>query len=128
MYNKKVNNKKDRKKLILILTALVLTVSIETPTAWLLGYRSRNEIIAAALASVITNPPLNYIIAVCTAFNLVKIDVPFVLALEAVVIAVEWRILLYALGGDSRRHFKTSLIMNATSFLFGVWLFQPRSI
>lgn len=114
--------------MILILTALVLTVSIETPAAWLLGYRNRNEIIAVALASVITNPPMNYIIAVCAAFNLVKIDVPLVIALEAAVIAAEWRILLYALGGDSRRHFKTSLLINTASFIFGVWLFQPRSV
>ncbi|HOT76493.1 MAG TPA: hypothetical protein PK467_11940 [Candidatus Wallbacteria bacterium] len=114
--------------MILILTALVLTVSIETPAAWLLGYRSRDEIITVALASVITNPPLNYIIAVCAAFNLFKIDAPFVITLEAVVIAVEWRILLYALGGDSKRHFQTAFIMNTVSFLFGVWLFQPRSI
>ncbi len=114
--------------MIIIFIALVLSVAIETPTAWVLGYRNRNEIIIVALASVITNPPLNYIIAVCAAFGLVKIDVPFVLMLELSVVAIEWRILLYALGGDSWRHFKTSLIMNTVSFLFGVWLFQPRFI
>jgi len=131
MYNKLsiyIIQKGKAYQLILLLTGLILTVSIETPTAWFFGYRSRNEIAAVALASVVTNPPLNYIIAVCATFDLVKIDFTFILALEAAVVAVEWRILLYALGGDSRRHFKTSLIMNAISFLFGLWLFHPHSV
>ncbi|HBC76088.1 MAG TPA: hypothetical protein DC017_14800, partial [Candidatus Wallbacteria bacterium] len=86
--------------------ALVLTILIETPIAWALGYRSRNETITVVLASVITNPPLNFIIALA-AYEMTA-GAPLILVLEAAVVIAEWRILLYALGGDSRRHFKTS--------------------
>jgi hypothetical protein len=102
--------------------ALALTILIETPIAWALGYRSRNEIITVILASVITNPPLNFIIAICAALKFTACA-PLVLVLEAAVVIAEWRILLYALGGYSRRHFKTSLIINAASYLSGFLFF-----
>lgn len=101
---------------------LLLTVLIETPIAWALGYQSRNEVLAVILASVITNPPLNCILALCAAYKITT-GAPLVLVLEAAVVIAEWRILLYALGGGRRRHFKTSLIINAASYLSGSLFF-----
>jgi len=96
---------------------------IETPVAWVLGYKKRVEVMTVILASVMTNPVLNYLIALCRFFKLVNVDQAFVLTLEAIVVLVEWRILLYALGGGSRRHFRTSFIMNAASYLTGLLIF-----
>ncbi len=50
--------------------------------------------------------------------------VPALVAAESLVVLAEWRLLLWVLGGESRRLLLASLAMNAASALLGVvfWL------
>lgn len=119
--------------LTVLLPALVLTLLIEIPVGMLCGLRSRREIGAVALVNLITNPLLNYIVFVLA----ISYSGPYawrpglywgiVVFLEVLVVIAEWRLLLWALGGSSRKLLLTSVLMNAASFGVGVaivWLFS----
>lgn len=107
--------------------ALALTIAIEVPVAALLGLRSRREISAVALVSVVTNPPLNlalFAIALAVptfAENAVAYWL-VVAALEVAAVIAEWRLLLWVLGGESRRMLGVSAAMNVASFGAGLAL------
>lgn len=108
-------------------SALALTIAIEVPVAALLGLRSRREMAAVALVSVVTNPPLNlalFAIALAApafAENAVAYW-PVVAALEVAAVVAEWRLLLWVLGGESRRMLGVSATMNVASFAVGLAL------
>jgi hypothetical protein len=80
-----------------------------------------------ALVSAVTNPMLNLAGIVLTRF----VDWPAapapaivagLLAAEALVVLVEWRLLVVALGGPSRRLLGVAVAMNAASALAGAVL------
>lgn len=107
--------------------ALGLTLSVEVPLAAALGLRTRRALAAVALASIVTNPLLNYAALVAARFALATSLAsfwPWLLAGEAVVVIVEWRLLVWVLGGDRLRLLLVSLAINAASALAGLafWL------
>jgi hypothetical protein len=109
---------------------LLLTVLIEVPVGWLCGLRSRRAVSAVVLVNVVTNPVLNYLLLVFSLSNPPLPDNSPVVALaviwgliavlEVLAVVAEWRMLLWVLGGSSRRMLVTSVLMNAASFGLGL--------
>ena len=103
---------------------------MELPVAAALGLRDRRSLSAVACVSLITNPLLNWTgWALATVVDWASVSPAGVLAFlvpaEILVVLVEWRLLLWALGGSSRRLLLVSAVMNAASALGGLvfWLF-----
>jgi hypothetical protein len=100
---------------------LALTLAIELPVAALCGLRTRPALLAVALVDMLTNPPLNFAGMLIARF----VDwshwpaLAWVLVAEIVVVVVEWRLLLWALGGRPRRMLLVAGAMNAASALAG---------
>jgi hypothetical protein len=107
-----------------LLSALVLTVLIESIIAGFLGYRTKSEIIAIICVNLITNPVLNYLLLLNYHFSIIKAEELLVLFLELSVVLVEWRLLVYALQQKSWQLFLLSLVMNSCSYLIGVLIFR----
>lgn len=104
------------------LLALCLTLLIEGGVAYLLGFRSRREVLTVALVSLITHPLLNYLLLILGYLG-VPVTLGLVTLLEIPVVVAEWRLLAYASGNPQRQCFITALLMNGASFLAGVLLF-----
>ncbi len=104
------------------LLALDLTLIIEGGVAYLLGFRSRRDVLTVALVSVITHPILNYVLLVLGYLGL-EVTPGLVTLLEVLVVVAEWRLLAYASGKSQRQCLVTSLLANAASFLVGILLF-----
>jgi hypothetical protein len=106
---------------------LALTLAVELPVAAALGLRDRRSLLAVACASVATNPLLNWLgIVLATRWDWAGSagsSVAFLLPAEVAVVLAEWRLLVWALGGDSRRLLLVSAVMNAASALVGVLVF-----
>jgi hypothetical protein len=92
-----------------------------------LGLRDRRSLLAVACVSLITNPLLTW-----TGWALAtRVDwsasvagtLAFLIPTETVVVLVEWRLLVWALGGSSRRLLLVSAAMNAASALTGILVF-----
>ena len=95
---------------------LILTIIIELAVIFILGFRDKRLFLFGALASVITNPVLNYIAG---AFH-----VPFLglIFLELMVVLIEGLFLKLCLRDMQIPFFRLSFVMNAVSFLLGLWL------
>jgi hypothetical protein len=102
-----------------------VTLALELPVAVAFGLRSRQALLAVVLVNLITNPLLNYLSAATAHF----VDWPhgstasvaaIIVAAEAVVVIVEWRLLVWALGEPSRRMLALAASMNAVSALAGI--------
>jgi hypothetical protein len=106
---------------------LTLTLAVEVPVAFALGLRTRLAVLAVVCVNLITNPALNLLSYASAQLwhwqSSVVTAIPIVFLVEVVVIVVEWRLLLWALGGDRRRLLRISLAMNAASALTGVIVF-----
>ena len=100
--------------------ALVLTIAIEVSLAWLIGLRSKTELLTVVLINVVTNPLLNYLNVVNDHFHLVSQAVVLMLCLEVVVVLAEWKLLVYVLRQSARKMFVLSVMMNAASCLAGL--------
>jgi hypothetical protein len=102
------------------LTALILTIIIESFVAFLFGHRGRDTYFAIFAINLITNPVLNYVILIIQSVGLFNINFFYLLLLELIVILVEWRMLVYVLSVSSKKLLSLSMIMNLGSFLFGL--------
>ncbi len=107
-----------------LLLALALTMIIEVAVAFLLGYRDRRSLAVVALVNVVTNPTLNYVVMVLAVFRIVPIGPALILCLEALVVLVEWRLMVYALDKNPNRLLVLSLVMNAASYSAGLLIFR----
>jgi len=100
---------------------------VELPVAAGFGLRDRRSLVIVACVSLVTNPILNWIgWALAAAVDWTASPagvVAFLAPAEIVVVIVEWRLLLWALGGSSRRLLLISAAMNAASALAGVVIF-----
>jgi len=111
-----------------LLAALALTEAVELSLAALLGLRTRRALATVALINLLTNPVLNYLGWLLARFGdwpgRAATAIPVLLAAEAVVVIVEWRLLLWVLGGSPRRMLLVSLALNAASAGAGLvlWL------
>jgi hypothetical protein len=101
--------------------ALALTLAVELPVAVLFGLRSRPQVLAVVYVNLLTNPALNLIINAVW-FTAPSAYVPTLVVLEMVVIVVEWRVLLWAIGGRSRHLLALAAAMNAASVAVGLLL------
>lgn len=102
--------------------ALALTEIIELAVAWLLRYRKGHELRAIFLINLATNPLVNYIVLVAYNLSLLKINIYFLLAIEAFVLITETLMLSYALDKKLNEAFVLSLAINSVSFAFGLLL------
>ena len=95
---------------------LVLTVIIELAAVYALGFREGRLFSAAAIASVITNPVLNFLVHYF-GFSFEQIVIS-----EAVIVIIEAFIMRIFMQGKNLPYFRISFIMNAVSFLSGLYL------
>ncbi len=108
-----------------LITALFLTIIIETFTAILFGYKKRRELLAVAIVSLVTNPALNLFIAAAYYLKFINISIGLILFLELVVVVVEWRMLKKMLLKSSNDLLLLSFAMNSASFMTGLLLSYP---
>lgn len=103
--------------------ALGLTLLVELAVALALGWRTRTDLAGVAAVSVMTNP---FFVLSVYVLLLVFRDlsagplVLFMVALEVVIVLVEWRLLRWALKKDSRKTAFLAAAMNAASFAAGL--------
>jgi|GEM_PF-2467208 len=95
---------------------LVLTVIIELAAVYALGFREGRLFLAAVMASVITNPVLNFLVHYY-GFNFEQIIIS-----EAAVVIIEALIMQLFMQKNNLPYFRISFIMNAVSFLIGLYL------
>lgn len=107
--------------LLVLGAALVLTILIEVGVVLLLGFRGRRFILVVALASVVTNPPLNLMVAFYRQFIHAEVPVVVMLVLEGIVILIEGFILVKVFPRYAwRSMLLVSFVMNAASFGLGM--------
>lgn len=106
------------------LLALFLTIVIELVIALFFGFRKKIEIIAIVFVNLLTNPILNYLLLVNNHFSFFKTNLLIILFLEFVVVLVEWKLLVYALQGKTKKLLLLSLLMNFCSYIAGVIIFR----
>jgi hypothetical protein len=105
---------------------LALTVVVELPVAALLGLRTKLALAAVVAVSLVTNPVLNYAGLLLAQVMDWGQSAPLALVVvavgEIVVVIVEWRLLVWALGGSQRHLLMIAALMNAASALVGLVL------
>lgn len=106
------------------LLALFLTIVIELAVAFFFGFRKKIEIIAIVFVNLLTNPILNYLLLVNNHFSFFKSSLLIILFLEAIVVLIEWKLLVFALQEKSKKLLALSLAMNFCSYIAGVLIFR----
>ncbi len=101
--------------------ALILTIIIELSVIYLLGFREKLLFYSLIIINILTNPLLNFIV---NRLNETYIDFNFlhIILLEILVVIIEWLLLKLVIKSKQLPLFKISFIINATSFLIGLWL------
>ncbi len=94
---------------------LAFTIIIETLVVYLLGFRGKKLYFSLLFVNILTNPILNYIVMKYS------LDFYSVVGLEIIVVLVEGLLLKMIIKGNLP-YFRLSFIMNAVSFLVGLWL------
>ena len=107
------------------ITALFLTIIIETFTAILFGYKKQRELLAVAIVSMVTNPALNLFIATVYYLKFINISIGLILFLELTVVIIEWRMLKKMLRKNSNELLLLSFAMNSASFMAGLLISYP---
>ncbi len=97
------------------LVPLILTIIIELAVIFLLGFRIKKLFLLIILVNILTNPLLNFLI------NIYSFDFYQILILELAVVIIEGFILSILIK-EKLPFYRLSFIMNATSFLIGLWL------
>lgn len=100
--------------------SLGLTLLLELSLFALLGYRSGRALLIAALANVLTNPPVVLCYILLTE-NGVLGPVSAAVILETAAVLAEWLCYKYRLP-QVRRPFLLSLVLNAFSYFTGLIL------
>ena len=95
--------------------ACIITVAVETAFFWLAGCRRRLDLEIVALANVVTNLTLNLLLGLAPALY----PFPWILLLEAVVVAAEYLIYRHSFGG-SLKLFLLTLAANVITYGIGL--------
>jgi hypothetical protein len=121
---------------------LILTLGIEVGVAHLMGYSSSRQHVAVVAVNLITNPFaawLTYFTVFLFAYS-ASLGLPklfqnpwwtiglAVAVIEITVVIIEWLLLRWALGSDSKRALLVSATMNTASFLAGIALYGLASV
>lgn len=104
------------------LIALLLTVAVEGVVAYLLGFRRREFQLALAAINLVTNPMLNYSLAVLGYLG-ATVSLRLVVIFEIVIVFAEWGMLVYTFSEPRKRFLLISIVGNAASFGAGLLLF-----
>jgi hypothetical protein len=99
-----------------------LGVIVETAVALLLGYRNRDMVAAVFFINLMTNPATNFLFRAGCSCHFLSGSIPSMTGLEVAVVIVEWRMLNYVFSGRSRSLFLLSMLMNAASFVAGLFV------
>lgn len=99
---------------------LILTILIEGIAAFLIGYRDELFFLTLVLVNFITNPFLNYIIALINLYVLVSWYYYIIIPIEIIIAIIEGIIYAYALKKDIKSMIILSFILNTLSFLSGL--------
>jgi hypothetical protein len=103
-----------------LLESLGLTLAVELPMAALLGLRTRMALFVVLLVNLMTNPTLGCLLLVGHRLGIGSSAYAAAwLVGEVAVVAVEWRLLVWALGGRSRSLLAVALAMNLASAAVG---------
>ncbi|NMC36299.1 hypothetical protein GYA49_04615 [Candidatus Beckwithbacteria bacterium] len=106
--------------LFLYFLTLTLTIVIEILVGGtMLGWKNKLFLTSIVLVNLITHPLLNYILYLDTYLGFLGSRFFATVMLEALVVLVEWRLLVFAMRSFSVQLFKLSLIMNVMSYLLG---------
>lgn len=97
--------------------ALALTIAIETIVAFALGYRTLRDMKIMSLANAITNPALNFVLLAIAASRGARVPETVVIALEIVVVIVEWHLFTMTMRRGRGELFRLSLAANLVSYL-----------
>lgn len=100
-----------------LLENALLTVVIEVPLFYLLGYRRLRDCLYFAVVNIITNLLLNEFLQFVTddAWYLCLLVVG-----ECLVVALEFTLCIYGIPTESKKLFRVILLTNLASFLSGV--------
>jgi hypothetical protein len=100
----------------------ILGVIVEAAIALLLGYRNWDMFAAVFFINLMTNPATNFLFRVACSCHVLSGSIPSMIGLEVAVVIVEWRILNYVFSGRSKSLFLLSMLMNAASFIAGLFV------
>jgi hypothetical protein len=103
-------------------TAFFLTLLIESAVAIAMGYGDRLLLISLVLVNTATHPVLNVLMLVNAHYGLFP-DFPLLVALEIIVVFVEWQLLRDTLRGYPKPLLRLAFWANCTSFSMGVLLY-----
>ena len=96
-----------------MLSALLLTISIEEGMLLLMGEKSKSVLMGAVAVNILTNVPLNYFLLTCGSTT------ERLIASELIVVAVE-ALWYFLFTRQWRKAAVYSMLCNATSFLVGI--------
>lgn len=103
------------------LTALILTIIIESITLYILGFKNKALYRNVIIANILTNPALNFLLFFTISYFR-EYYFYYILFCEMIVVIIEWLFLKVRLKNYNLPFFKISFIINATSFLLGLWI------
>ncbi len=105
------------------ITALVLTIIIETLTIFLLGLRNKKLFLNVILVNILTNPALNILLNYTQDYFRDSYFL-YVIFLEITVVIIEWLFLKFRLKELKLPFFLISFTINSVSFLSGLWIYE----
>jgi len=94
---------------------LIFTIFVELVVVYLLGFRCKKLFLLVLAVNILTNPLLNFIVY-SYIFTFAEIII-----MELIVVAIEGAFLKY-IHKNNLPYYKLAFVMNATSFLIGMWL------
>lgn len=97
------------------LIPLIFTLFVELFVVFLLGFRDKKLFLLIFAVNILTNPLLNFIVYTYI-FTFAEI-----ILMELIVVVIEGAFLKYTHKGNLP-YYKLAFVMNATSFLIGIWL------
>lgn len=106
--------------LVSLLISLLLTIILEVNTSYVIGVRSKNDIMVVMLVNVCTNPVVVYIANLVKMLDNKTIYWGCVAIMEYTVIIVEWRLFRKYLQNKEINCLCLSLANNIVSFGIGL--------
>ena len=97
------------------LVPLILTIIIELAVVYLLGIKDNRLLVLVIIANILTNPLLNFVVR-HHSHTFMQI-----ICLEVIVVITECVFLKYT-NRVKLPYFRLAFIMNAVSYLIGLWL------
>lgn len=104
--------------------ALILTLLVELFVAYILGFRTKEDIITVIFANLITHPLLCYFLWMNSVIFIIPINYFSIIILEISIVLIESILLFFTLKQKYFNMLKLSFGINAVSFLVGLLIFK----